>query len=756
MPSLLSGLLLLAAAYPLSVSQDPTAPVLERVGERVWRFTIPAGDAMLPATAYLAPGPGPHPTVLRFTAEDADPDPAGFRALTDTGWNVVIVRSRGRADEVPLVLDFLRSPPVSRALRLDPARLVLDGAAARGGDTLRTPARATDLEEIVVVSTRTGRRIEDEPVRVEVLGREEIEEKLLMTPGDISMMLNETSGLRVQTTSPALGGATVRVNGLRGRYTQVLSDGLPLYGGQSGALSILQIPPMDLRQVEVIKGIASALYGPSALGGVVNLISRLPDGEREVLVNQTTRGGSDAVLWSSGSLSPRWGYTLLAGAHRQGMHDVDGDDWADLPGYRRGVLRPRLFFDDDAGRSLLVTLGTTLEGRDGGTVTGAVAPDGAPWAEGLDTRRLDGGMVGRMLLGGRLLSVRASMSGQWHDHRIGPRLERDRHVATLGEVTLTGSDRGHTWVVGAAFQHEAYRATDVPRFDYIHTAPSLFVQDEVSPREWLTVAASARLDRHNVYGTILSPRVSVLARPDDVWTVRLSTGTGWFAPTPHTEETAVTGLERVEFLRTIRRERARTASLDVGRTLGPVELNATLFGAVVLDPVQVRRLADGRLELMNAPGPVRAYGADLLARVHREPLHLTATYTWTRSTERDPLTSEREETPLTPRHAVGLVGMWELEGKGRVGLELYYVGRQRLDENPYRITSRPYVITGVLAERRFGRARVFLNAENLLDARQTRHDPLLLPGQAPDGRWATDVWAPLEGRTFNAGVRLAW
>ena len=132
--------------------------------------------------------------------------------------------------------------------------------------------QAEEIEGIVVTSTRTERRIEDEPVRVEVLAREEVEEKLLMTPGDIAMMLNETSGLRVQNTSPSLGGANVRIQGLRGRYTQILSDGLPLYGGQSGSLSMLQIPPMDLAQVEVIKGAASALYGSSALGGVINLI----------------------------------------------------------------------------------------------------------------------------------------------------------------------------------------------------------------------------------------------------------------------------------------------------------------------------------------------------------------------------------------------------------------------------------------------------------------------------------------------------
>jgi len=74
-------------------------------------------------------------------------------------------------------------------------------------------------EEITVTATRSDTRIEDEPLRVEILNQEEVEEKALMTPGDIAMLLNETSGLRVQVTSPSLGAANVRVQGLRGRYT---------------------------------------------------------------------------------------------------------------------------------------------------------------------------------------------------------------------------------------------------------------------------------------------------------------------------------------------------------------------------------------------------------------------------------------------------------------------------------------------------------------------------------------------------------
>jgi outer membrane receptor for ferrienterochelin and colicins len=103
-----------------------------------------------------------------------------------------------------------------------------------------------------------------------------------------------------------------------------------------------------------------------------------------------------------------------------------------------------------------------------------------------------------------------------------------------------------------------------------------------------------------------------------------------------------------------------------------------------------------------------------------------------------------------------VVGMWEAEGRTRVGLEFYYTGLQSLDDNPYRTTSEPYVILGLLAEQRVGPARLFVNFENILDVRQTKHDPLVLPARAPDGRWTTDAWAPLEGRVVNGGVRLGF
>ena len=257
--------------------------------------------------------------------EDAEVVVAGTTHRTDAAGTTTIITVPGTVD-----ITVLKSGFASTTVSVEVA------GGATQDVVVELQAQPTVEETVTVVaSTRTDKRLEDQPMRVEVLAREEIEEKMLMTPGDIVMMLNEMGGMRVQATSPSLGAASVRIQGMRGRYTRVLSDGLPLFG-EVGGLGLLQIPPMDLGQVEVIKGVASALYGAGAMGGVVNLLSRRPgrEPEREFLLNRSTRGATDAVTFLSGPLSRGWSASLLGGGHWQETNDVNDDAWADLPGYR--------------------------------------------------------------------------------------------------------------------------------------------------------------------------------------------------------------------------------------------------------------------------------------------------------------------------------------------------------------------------------------------------------------------------------------
>ena len=602
------------------------------------------------------------------------------------------------------------------------------------------------LEEhvTVVATTRTGRRLEDQPTRVEVLVREEIEEKMLMTPGDIVMMLNEMGGMRVQATSPSLGAASVRIQGMRGRYTRVLSDGLPLHG-EVGGLGLLQIPPMDLGQVEVIKGVASAMYGAGAMGGVVNLLSRRPGDEpaREFLLNRSSRGGTDAVAFLSGPVRGGWSASLLGGGHWQETADVDDDRWADLPRYARGVVRPRIFWDG-GGRTFFATAGVMFEDREGG---GHVT--GQPYVEALETRRYDAGAVGQFVAGRYVVTARAALTQQRHRHRFGELVDRDRHRTAFGEVAVRGAAKGQTWVAGVAIEREAYDPRDVPRFAYGFVAPGAFVQYDVDVARALSLSASGRLDVHSEYGAFFSPRVSGLLRAGR-WTSRLSVGTGFFASTPLTEETEAAGLTDLTIDRPLEAERGVSASFDLSRSDGPLSSTVTLFASRVSDPLHVDR--EHTYSLRNLTRPTTNVGLELLGTFRREPWAVTGTYTYVRA--RESVAGRREDVALTPRHSAGVVGMWEAEDVGRVGIEWYYTGRQRLEANPFRSTSEPYAVFGLLAERRFGRVRLFVNGENLTGVRQTRWDALVRPSRGVDGRWTVDGWAPLEGRGINGGVRL--
>ncbi len=620
-----------------------------------------------------------------------------------------------------------------------------------------------EVEELIATSTRIGRRVQDEPLRVEILGEEEIAEKMLMTPGNIAMLLNETGGLRVQVTSPSLGAANIRVQGMRGRYTQLLADGLPLYGGQAGSIGLLQIPPMDLGQVEVIKGAASALYGASALGGVINLISRQPSSETsgELLLNVGSQNGQDLIGYVSGPMSETtsgtWGYSLLGGLHRQEPVDLDGSGWIDVAEHERWVARPRVSWGGEGGRSLFMTAGAMAEDRRGGTRPGQSVPNGAPFPQTLATDRVDFGVRVQWPLGGlAFLQLRASAMSQDHRHRFGGATEVDEHSTAFGEAVATGAAGRHTWLLGMALQQDAYRSETYSGFDYTHTVPGLFAQNEFRISPALIASASARWDAHSEYGSHLSPRVSILFRPDP-WVIRGSMGAGFFAPTPFVEEIEEAGLAFLLPFDGVRAEKARTFSIDAGRTLGPIEGNVVFFGSRVEDAVRLVREGSGGaggVRVTNVEGETLTAGVELLGRYRRDHLTFTGSYVFVRATEPEAGTSNRRAVPLTPRHTAGLVGMWEDHDRGLLGVEAYFTGRQPLDENPYRTQSRPQLHLGVLGELRRGRWSVFMNAENLLNVRQTRHDPLVLPSRAPDGRWTVDVWSPIEGFTVNGGVRL--
>jgi iron complex outermembrane receptor protein len=622
-------------------------------------------------------------------------------------------------------------------------------------------------ETVVVTSSRVPSLIGDEPIRIEAVPSEEIEENLTVQPGNISTLLNELPSARIQAAAPGLGGVGLQLRGMPTRHTLVLTDGLPLLGAEPDDFGLLQTPPLDLERIELIKGAASALYGGSALGGVLNIVSKSPKAQSAVLANATSRGGRDLEAFLTDDSLKEWTGTLTAGVHDQSREDVNRDGWADIPGFRRYSVRPRIWWDPGDSQSVFFTGGITEEHREGGTLLGQGLPTaaaGVPFAERLRTRRVDGGMVGYWKLSDALtLNSRVSITSANLDRTFGEQRIPSTQTTIFSEQSFTGNTAGHQWAAGLAFQHDALRVESAPGVGYSYNVPGVFVQDEFTPTTWLKLAAAARVDSNNQYGTYASPRLSaLLRRPGSPWSLRGSAGGGFAAPTPFVEEVESTSLGVLEPLRGLHAERSWTESLDGKWAHDPWDVNVSVFNSVIRNPLETRPIAGNRsaaqgipgsatgatwgnrLELVNDTQSRKAPGGEVLIHYVVGPLQMIGSWSYINATQ---------NAFLVPHHSAELGGILESDQLGRIGLEANYIGVQRLEDDPYRSFSQPYITVNALAEIRFKGFSVFINAVNLTGTRQTHYDPLLRPAPGWGGDPITDVWAPLDGRTFNIGIR---
>lgn len=616
-------------------------------------------------------------------------------------------------------------------------------------------AEEDDEEEVIVTATRTSRTIANTPTRTEVISGEELEEKGNMKPGEIRMVLNESTGIQTQQTSATSYNSGIRIQGLDGRYTQILKDGYPLYAGFSGGLSILQIVPLDLKQVEVIKGSSSTLYGGGAIAGLVNLVSKTPGKERELnfIANGTTAGGIDL----SGFYSERYGklgLTVFGSRNSSAAFDPAGIGLTALPKFERYAINPRLFF---YGKKTTADLGISYitEDRIGGDMDHI--KNGTPgFFEENNTDRITAQFgVAHRMTEHSTLQLKSSYSR--FDRSIAiPSYQFDAlQQSSFSELTWNYKGDDADWVIGANLLTDDLaekRLSADPLRDYHYNTFGVFVQNAWSVSDKFTLETGLRGDYVNEYGFELLPRLSAMLRVSPKITVRAGGGFGYKSPTIFTEDA-----ERNQFrhilpvdINNTRNERSVGGNADINyrTSFGPVgfSINHLFFYTKLDRPLVLVNAGNGMTAFENSTGHLDTRGMETNVKFTWQELKLFIGYTYT---DANTHFNAKQWLPLTARHRLNNVLMYEVEEKWKLGLEAYYYSRQQLSDGSF---GRSYWITGFMAERIWGKFSVFINFENFTDTRQTKFGAIYTGSiQNPVFK---DIYAPVDGFVLNGGVKI--
>jgi len=619
----------------------------------------------------------------------------------------------------------------------------------------------TQVGEVVISSTRTGREIDDEPTRVEAIDEEEVDEKISMLPANVSMVLSESTGIQVQQTSAASNTQSVRIQGLDGRYTQILKDGFPAFGGFSGSLSILEIPPLDLRQVEIIKGPSATFYGGGAIAGVVNFVSKEPQDKpaTSLIFNQTSALGTDFSVFRSQKFE-RFGYTLLGSANYQKEYDVDDNDFTELPRTNSLSINPRLFFQVDEKTRLTIGNSTSYQTRKGGDIFAirGQADDFHQYFENNDSfRNITTFNFEREFSSGSKLTAKQSLAVYNREIETPNYRFKGRQFNSYTDVSFFKPVKVHTLVFGfnAVYDQfrEALNSTNPIRRDETRTTFGGFVQDGFEITNRLSLEAGLRLDFVKDYGTFALPRVSLLYKFNDHLTSRAGFGFGYKTPSIFTEDAEILLFRNVLPIgSTLEAERSVGGTFDVNyrNTIGEnfsYSLNQMFFYTKIDKPLVLESDSAGIYSFSNAAKPIESKGFETNARFGYRIAKLFIGYTYTNA--RAKYLAGNQFLPLLAKHRINSALVFEKEENFKTGLEAYYSTSQFLS-NGFR--TKPFAEIGLFAEKTFGKFSLFFNAENLTDVRQSRFGSVVFPPhQNPT---FSEIYTHTEGRIFNGGIKV--
>lgn len=425
------------------------------------------------------------------------------------------------------------------------------GSMWAGQDDPNQLEEITELEDVVVTGTRTEKKLSDVPVRTELIKRAEIEETASRTLADA---VEFTSGVRVENKCQNCNFSQLRLLGLEGSYSQILIDGQPMMSSLAAVYGIEHIPARSIERIEIVKGGGSALYGPGAVAGVVNVISRAPlESGAEFDVRYESVDGEPATSASGVadvvSEDGKTRVSILGQTDTQDAYDRDGDGFTELGERDLQSMGMRLRqFVGDSG-DLTFDYSHTYEDRRGGNKLD-LPEFMADIAESIQSTR-DAGS----------LSWSDAISESF-DYRLTGSFaltDRDSYYGAGMDPNAYGSAKNPVYVLDSQFNHYlgAHTLTwggqfsvedledEQPAYDRFtdeeYSNAGLYVQDDWALTDTLSLIPGARVDKHSeIDDAILSPRLALKWSPKEAFSLRTSYAAGFRAPQVFDEDLHIT------------------------------------------------------------------------------------------------------------------------------------------------------------------------------------------------------------------------
>ncbi|WP_338766464.1 TonB-dependent receptor [Bernardetia sp. ABR2-2B] len=458
----------------------------------------------------------------------------------------------------------------------------------------------SELNQIVVTATRTEKKQTDAAVMVDI-----IDSKTLINTQscNLSEGLKFQAGLRVETDCQTCNYTQLRMNGLGGGYSQILINGRPIFSPLMGLYGMEQLPVNMIERIEVVRGGGSVLYGSSAIGGVVNVITKLPKENNYDLAYtyQNINGGaSDNIITGNATVlteKKNAGVSFFINNRKRDFYDYNGDNFSELAKLENNSFGANLFFRPTDNQKLEVSFSSINEYRFGGEMTDRAAHQ-ALQAEERTHNVLVGNIDYQINFNGGNSSLIAYLATQNTDRKhytgIIPDQNNDNETEAYQnhlENPPYGTSDNTTYQAGFQLNHNLsnflgtsniltfgteYVTDDVLdvieaynyKIDQTTQNLGVFLQSDWQITNKLNLLSGIRMDNHNfVENPIFSPRLSFLYKLKPSMQLRATWSTGFRAPQAFDADMHIAfaggGVSRISLADNLKQERSNSFSTSL-------------------------------------------------------------------------------------------------------------------------------------------------------------------------------------------------